>query len=303
MVERQHAPGGLGAIIGAIRPRHQVKNLLVFVPWLAHHGPFDLPHLGRLLLAFAAFALAASATYLVNDVFDREADRAHPSKARRPIAAGRLPLAPAVVLALVLLGGAIVLATALLPRDFTLLLLVYIALSMAYSLGLKRIVVIDVLVLSALYVVRVLAGGAAVAIWTSPWLLGLCSFLFLSLAFLKRYAELRVRETGSDERLPGRGYIGTDLDILRVVGPACGCLAVLVLALYVTSDQVARQYRTPEVLWLATPALLYWIVRVWILVHRGEVDDDPVVFATSDPASCATAVWILAVGAAAAAGV
>ena len=291
---------GVAAWFAALRPRHQVKNLLVLVPWLAHHGPFDVDHARRALVALLSFGLVAASTYLVNDVRDREADRDHPRKRTRPVAAGSLDPSPVLAVALILLLSGVALSGAILPAAATAWLLGYAALGLAYSLVLKRVVLLDVLVLTALFEIRILFGGAAFAIWVSPWLLALTAFLFLSLAFLKRYGELRLRETESTETLPGRGYVGADLAILRVVGPTCGCLAGLVLALYATSDQVALQYARPELLWLAGPALLYWVVRLWLLAHRGTMHDDPVAFAVGDVPSWAAAAWIVAAGIAAA---
>lgn len=284
------------AHVRALRPLHLVKNLLVLLPWLAHHGPFDAAHVVLAVTAFVAFTCVAAGTYLVNDVLDRDADRNHPRKRTRPAAEGSLGVLISLLLAAGLFAVGLAGAYLRLAWPAVLWLALYLALALGYSGGLKRVVLLDVLVLTALYEIRILFGGAGFGIWVSPWLLGLTGFLFLSLAFLKRYAELRVLGVGDDETVPGRGYVGADLAILRVVGPACGCLAVLVLALYATSDQVTRHYRTPDLLWLACPALLYWIVRLWLLAHRGRMDDDPVVFALKDPASWAVAAFVLAVG-------
>ncbi len=294
--ERPRGP----AWLAASRPGHQAKNLLVLLPWLAHHGPFDADHVLRAVWALVSFGLVAASTYLVNDVGDREADLGHPRKRTRPVAAGSLRPSTALGLALGFVLAGLAIAVAFLPGGAWPWLLLYVLLSLAYSLVLKRVALLDVMVLTAFYLLRILFGGAALEIWISPWLLGLTGFLFLSLAFLKRSTELGLRALAEDEALPGRGYRGADRTILEVVGPACGCLAVLVLALYVNSDQVVELYARPEVLWLACPALLYWIVRLWLLAHRGSMIDDPVVFALRDLPSWIVAIWIMGVGMAAA---
>ncbi|MFV1957891.1 MAG: UbiA family prenyltransferase [Planctomycetota bacterium] len=284
------------ALFEAARPQQWVKNLLVFVPLLAHHGPFDRAHLGAALASFGVFGLAASAGYLLNDVLDLEHDRRHPARRHRPLASGRLLPAPALAAAGVLVLASTALAALTLPGRFGLFLGAYVLGSALYSLVLKRVVVLDVLVLSALYTVRLGAGGAATATWVSPWLLVFSGFLFLGLAFLKRAVE--IRDVGgaeeADARLPGRGWVPSDRPFLEAVGSTAGYVAVLVLALYASSAQVRALYERPAVLWLAAPALLYWQTRVWLLARRGLVRGDPVVFALRDPASYATAGWILA---------
>lgn len=287
--------------LAALRPGHQAKNLLVLLPWLAHHGPFDGANARTAFTAFLAFALVATGGYLVNDVRDREADRAHPRKRRRAVASGALGARHAWGMAGMLLMGGIAAGGLLLPPHAWAWLALYVLLALAYTFWAKRVVLLDVLVLTAFYLLRILFGGTAFGIWISPWLLGLTGFLFLSLAFLKRYAELSLLTLADDETVPGRGYVRSDLAILRIVGPTCGCLAVLVLALYVQSERVVELYARPTLLWLAAPALLYGVVRMWLLANRGERIDDPVAFALGDLPSWIVAAWILAVGVAAAA--
>jgi 4-hydroxybenzoate polyprenyltransferase len=229
---------------------------------------------------------------VLNDLLDLEADRWHPTRRARPFAAGLLSRSTGVVLFSVLLGLALVIAVATLPGRFTGVLLLYAGLTTAYSLYLKRVPVLDVLLLAAFYTLRVLAGLAATEVRFSTWLLAFSMFLFLSLAFVKRYAELaRLRES-VETVVPRRGYGASDAEWMASFGAASGYLSVLVLALYINSDEVVALYRRPLALWLLCPLLLYWISRVWLLAHRGRMHDDPIVAALRDPASYAIGLGI-----------
>lgn len=270
----------------ALRAHQWVKNLLVFVPLLMAHRVFEWELLLRCALAFGAWSLCASGGYLFNDLLDADADRRHPYKRRRPVAAGTLSRGAAAWAAALLLAAGLAAAFAWLPPSFGLMLLLYLALTVAYTVFLKRLVVVDVLVLAGLYTLRVLAGGHAAAVEVSPWLLAFSMFLFLSLAFVKRYTELRA--PGHDTGTNRRGYTAGDTDLLKSFGTTSGYLSVLVLALYINqSREVTHLYRRPEALWLIGPCLLYWLTRVWLLAHRGRLHDDPVVFTVKDPASYA----------------
>jgi len=275
-----------GPLLRALRAHQWVKNLLVFVPLLLAHRVFEWELLLRCAWAFAAWSLCASGGYLFNDLLDAEADRRHPYKRRRPVAAGALGVRGAAWASTALLAAGLALALAWLPASFGLWLLLYLALTVAYTTFLKRLVVVDVLVLAALYTLRVLAGGHAAGVEVSPWLLAFSMFLFLSLAFVKRYTELRTVADGA--ALARRGYAAPDAELLRNFGTASGYLSVLVLALYINqSREVTHLYRRPELLWLIGPCLLYWLTRVWLLAHRGRLHDDPVVFTVKDPTSYA----------------
>jgi len=273
-----------------LRVHQWAKNLLLFLPLFASHQLFEPRLLVLAALAFASFCLVSSGVYLLNDLVDLDADRAHPSKRLRPFASGDLPLWSGVALAPALVLAAFGLAAAGLPRDFLGVLGVYVAANVAYSLVLKRIAVADVLLLAALYVLRVVAGGVAVGVPPSPWLLGFCLFFFLNLAFLKRYQELQRMQGTAEPRAAGRGYRTSDLDLLRSLGPSAGYLAVAVLALYIQSQAVAELYARPWLLWLAAPLAIFWITRVWLFAHRGDMDDDPVLFALRDRTSWAVAI-------------
>jgi 4-hydroxybenzoate polyprenyltransferase len=231
-----------------------------------------------------SFSFAASAVYVLNDLLDLESDRQHPHKRSRPLAAGLVPIPAALVMVPLAIASSIVLAATLLPSLFTTILLLYIGTTTAYSFGLKRIPILDVLVLAGLYTLRVLAGAVATHVPVSPWFLAFSMFFFLSLAFVKRYAELRLAsgDGKGQEYLHARGYLVGDLDLLRSVGATSGYLAIAVLALYINSPEVHVLYRQPAALWLIGPLLLYWVTRVWLLAHRGRLYSDPVVFALTD---------------------
>jgi 4-hydroxybenzoate polyprenyltransferase len=275
-----------------LRVHQWLKNLLVFLPVLAGQRFTEVPVLLTALLAFIAFSLTASSVYVVNDVLDLREDRKHPTKRNRPFASGALRLARAPILLAILLTGAGAITGLLLPPAFRLALGVYLLLTFAYSLKLKGAILVDVVTLAGLYTLRIIAGSAATGIEPSVWLLGFSLFFFLSLALVKRYAELH-EKVGADEDLgersedllPGRSYQPRDLPVLISLGVATGCVAVLVLALYVISDEFARHYRYPFLLWQLCPLALYWIGRAWIVVARDEMADDPVVWAVKDQLS------------------
>ena len=281
-------PSRGASVARALRPHQWAKNALLAVPALLAHRLDALPVVG---LAIVAFSLCASGTYVVNDLLDRAHDREHPTKRSRPFASGALSARVGAGLAIGLVGAAFGLAVGL-PGGFAAVLAVYTATTLAYSLWLKSIVLVDVLVLAFLYALRVVAGGAAAGVEVSAWLLGFSLFFFLGLALLKRYGELRQQQVGAVPEQTGRGYAPADAALVLAVGPACGLLAVLVFALYVAGPDVRVLYARPDLLWLATPPLLYWTLRVWWLAHRGEMDDDPVLFAVTDPASYLTAALV-----------
>jgi 4-hydroxybenzoate polyprenyltransferase len=262
-----------------------VKNLLVFVPILLDHRWSEPDVMRRGLIAFLAFCLAASGGYVVNDLMDLEADRHHPAKRDRPFASSTLPVALGMALAPLLLLSAVVIGATRLPKDFLGLLLLYIVLTIAYSAHLKRIAVLDVLLLAGLYTLRVLAGVAASGVRFSTWLLAFAMFLFLSLAFIKRHAEILALAPDQHATSRRRGYLAGDVPWLGTMGSTSGYLAVLVLALYLNSDDVMSLYRKPSVLFLICPLLLFWTSRMWLQAHRGQIHEDPIVAAARDPAS------------------
>lgn len=285
-------PSVAGAIFRALRPHQWTKNLLVFVPLLAAHKLDPGSGLSA-LLAFVAFSLAASATYLVNDLADLEADRRNAYKRARPFASGDLGLAWGFVLAPAIMAGALLLAAYVSPNLF-LAIVAYVVTSIAYTLWLKRFAVLDVIVLASLYTLRVFAGALAIDVEVSHWLLAFSTFIFLSLALAKRHAEIAA--LADDGAAPGRGYRAADREIVAIFGASSGFMSVVILSLYVSSADIGRLYRHPAMLWFLLPVMLFWIARVWLLAWRRELHEDPIVFALRDPASyaagalCAAAV-------------
>lgn len=267
-----------------MRVHQWLKNLLLFFSLLTAHQWHQPRQLLAAGIGFLAFCLSASAIYLVNDLLDLPADRRHPHKRRRPFAAGEIPLAHALPLISLLLIGAMLLATRL-PEPFFWVLLVYIGVTSAYSLYLKRVVLVDVVTLAGLYTLRVVAGAAAIDVAPSFWLLSFSMFIFLSLALVKRYAELRALPPRRSAAPRGRDYSHTDIAILHSMGTASGFLSIVVFALFINSPELARDYAHPEALWFLCPVLLYWIGRIWVKAGRGEMNEDPLLFAVYDRTS------------------
>lgn len=283
-------PGGMLSYLGALRPHQWLKNLLLFVPLLTAHQWANHAALGHLLLAFLAFGLAASSVYILNDLLDAQTDRLHPRKRARPFASGTVPMMHGLLL-VPLLAIAGLLIAALVSREFMGLLLVYLLLTTSYSLYFKSHALVDVLLLAGLYTLRVIAGAIAIQVPLSFWLLAFSVFLFFSIALLKRCTELRTLDAST----AGRDYHVGDLSDLRAMGITSGYIAVLVFALFINSPEVAERYSQPRLLWLSCPALLYWISRVWIKQGRGEMHDDPLMFALRDPASWAVLIALVGV--------
>ncbi|MFC0711980.1 UbiA family prenyltransferase [Azorhizophilus paspali] len=270
----------------ALRLHQWAKNVLVFVPLLAAHQLTNPALLWNGILAFLLFGLCASSVYLLNDLLDLADDRHHHSKRNRPFAAGRLSIKSGLVAFPVLLLTAFTGALWLLPWQFTGALGIYYVLTLAYSLALKRYMAVDVIALALLYTIRIIAGAMAFGLEMTFWMLAFSMFIFLSLALVKRYAELHeAKKKGRTEKTRGRGYYPSDLEMISSLGAAAGYLAVMVLALYIHDQTTIRLYAHPHVMWLACPLLLFWVSRVWMLAHRGEMHDDPVVFAVKDRAS------------------
>jgi 4-hydroxybenzoate polyprenyltransferase len=288
----ERAPG-LSAYWKALRPQQWSKNLLVLVPMLAAHRFLEVALLPKALLAFLAFCCCASSGYLLNDLFDLAADRHHPGKRFRPFAAGELPLSYGLMMMPILTVFGFLLGALVSPL-FLLLLIGYSLLTMAYSLSIKSIVALDVIVLAGLYTLRIVAGSAAVLIWPSHWLLAFSIFLFVSLALVKRYGELVVMKRVEGEGARARSYELSDAELLAAKGTASGYVAVLVLALYLASGTARALYARPQVLWLLCPLLLYWIGRIWLMAHRGLILDDPILFATTDRTSRILVLLMLA---------
>jgi 4-hydroxybenzoate polyprenyltransferase len=288
-VERviESRPPSLKTWSKSLRLHQWLKNLLIFVPLLAAHELSNTGLVLASLLAFFAFGLCASSVYLLNDLLDLEDDRHHPTKRKRPLASGALPLTWGIGLFPVLLVSAFVLTVLFLPWRFAAVLVGYYVLTLAYSMYLKRQVMVDVVVLAILYTIRIIAGTAAIGAQPTFWLLAFSMFIFLSLALVKRYAELHSMQARGLVKTRGRGYVASDLSLISSLGTASGYLSVLVLALYIQDANTAKLYRNAQFIWLACPLLLYWISRTWIIAHRGLMHDDPIVFAARDRVSLA----------------
>ena len=275
----------MSPLLRALRPHQWAKNLILLVPAVLAQVWNDPGVPSALLAAIVALSLAASGGYVINDLLDVEADRAHPEKRHRPFAAGEISRLWGVVLGVVLVLAGIGLGFRVVNPEFGYLVVVYVLVAIAYTALLKQQLLLDVIVLAGLYTLRLLAGGAATGVEVSSWLLGFAMFFFLSLAFVKRLTELNGAGSSGAGATSGRAYRPEDLDAFRSVGPAAGLLSILVLALYIASDAVLLLYPNSRELWLVCPLLLYWILRVWFLALRGELPYDPVLFALRDRVS------------------
>ena len=264
---------------------HQwVKNILIFVPIFAAHKIISGDDWQNLLLAFFSFSLCASSVYIANDLLDLESDRQHPRKRFRPFAAGNVPIWIGTLLAPTLLLASFIMASNIVGTFFP-CLIAYFVITCADSWGLKRLILVDCLTLAILYTLRIVAGAAAVNVPLSFWLLAFSIFLFLSLAFIKRYAELQLHIDHAIKKTHGRGYRIEDAPLIQQLGVASGYTAVLVLALYLNSENVIKLYRTPAIIWAAIPLMLLWLSWMWLKAFRGQMHDDPIVFAIKDKAS------------------
>lgn len=286
--------GVVGSAVRALRPHQWVKNVLLLVPLVTAQRLDDADAVAQALLGLLTFCLAASSVYVLNDLADVANDRHHPRKRLRPFASGRLSLLVGWGLWPVLAAAAFGLAATLMSGLFVAVLGCYLVVTVAYTFRLKRLPVIDVVTLGGLYTVRIIAGAAAIGAPLSIWLLTFSLFFFLSLALVKRVSELaRLRRTQGHAR--GRGYVDTDLELLSSYGVGSSIASILVLALYVNDEATARLYQTPEILWCAVPLLLVWLMRAWLIAHRGTMDEDPILYASQDRASLVTVALVGAV--------
>ena len=288
--ERTGMAARISAVLRAMRPHQWVKNALLLLPLLLAHRIADVDHLAHVLIAMTTFCGVASGTYVLNDVMDVDADRRHPRKRTRPFASGALPLALGFVLGPALIAAALTASWALLPGACTGMLAGYAALTLGYTFVFKEMLLLDVMILAGLYTHRILAGGVAAEVEVSPWLLAFSSFFFLSLALVKRYVELAGATLQQEGTLSNRrAYRVEDLPFVGMMGITSAFISVLVLCLFVSNSGSSPLYTRPGILWALCPLTLYWITRVWMLARRGDLHDDPVVFATTDPIS-----WIAA---------
>lgn len=285
--------GGAAVLWRAMRPHQWIKNLLIFVPLLTSFQFADLAAVRGACIAFVAFCLCASASYLFNDLLDLDADRAHPRKRQRPFASGMaaIPLGLALSALLVVAGLGIAAAHSL---GLLAVVASYLVVTTAYSLHLKHYALLDVIVLSALYTWRLFAGVVAAGIVASVWLLAFALFVFLSLALLKRCAELVVHDAAGSTATPGRDYRTTDLRVLWPLGIALGVSSIVVFVLYANAPEVRSRFATPSLLWLVAVGLAYWLARMWLKTSRGEMTDDPIVYALRNSGSRMTVIAMVA---------
>lgn len=291
LVER---PNKLRAVVKELRPHQWAKNVLLFVPLYFAHQYTNLDLVFAAVMAFFSFSFAASSIYVLNDLIDLPADRLHRSKRNRPLAAGALSIADGIILSTLALVVSISLAVLFVNPSFVMVVLGYVVLTTAYSFVLKQRMIVDVLTLASLFTYRVMAGGVAVNVPLSEWLLAFSIFFFTSLAFVKRYSELIQIKADGRVAIMGRNYVPADMPIIVAAGLASGFLAVLVFALYINTPAITSYYPRFQVLWGICLVLVYWIMRIWFLAARDEMHDDPVLFAVKDKISILAGMLVVA---------
>ena len=279
----------------ALRAHQYAKNILIFIPWLLAHQMMALPGLLNCCFAFISFSLLASSGYLLNDLIDLPSDRQHRTKKHRPLASGALSIRQGVVLFCVCFVTAWPIAMAV-GSTFSLALACYFLLTILYSLYFKKLLLIDILLLSLLYTIRLIAGTIAAGVAYSEWLLLFSLFIFTSLAFLKRYTELYFAKKDNVKLLKGRGYHVTQISAIKMFGIVSGYISILVFALYVNSAKAISLYQHYELLYLTCPLLIYWISRLWLIAADGKMHEDPVAFAIKDKASFVVVILIILTG-------
>ena len=284
---------GKNVWLRAIRIHQWVKNLLLFVPLLTSHNLADAGKLSLAIVAFFAFCFCASSVYILNDFFDLTDDRKHRSKCKRVFASGDLSIVKGVMVFTLCLMLSIILSL-FVGTKFLTVIAIYFAATLLYSLYLKSQMMLDIILLAALFTVRIIAGAVAIDVELSFWLLAFSMFIFLSLAIMKRYIELiAIKTTSGQPNAKARGYYVSDINMLLSLGTTCGCLAVLIMAFYVNSADVVKLYSQQQVLWVVCPVLLFWICRTWLKASRGIVDDDPITFVIKDSVSWVCTMIVL----------
>ncbi len=288
--------------VKALRLHQWIKNVLMFLPLILAHRYMEPLAVAKVAAGFVAVGLVASATYIFNDLNDLAADRAHATKRNRPLASGKIGVQTAVVAAIALLTVGLAAAFAL-GTNFGALVLLYIALTVSYSLWLKRLALVDVAVLGCLFTLRIFMGGAIVGIDLTIWFIVFSAFLFFSLSLAKRHTEIvRAFERGETGYIRGRGYKGSDAPLILSLGVGSSVAATILLFLYVMNDAYPYgHYHRPDWLLAIAFLLLLWTSRIWLKSHRGELDDDPIVFAFRDPpswgvAAAAAISFLIAIG-------
>ena len=282
LVHIQPAKPNFLSYVKALRVYQWLKNALIFVPLLAGHEFGNLILISKAIYAFIAFSCCASSVYILNDLLDLASDRKHKKKCKRPFAAGIIPILHGAILIPLLLAISLFITISYLPRLFTFTLVLYYIMTVAYSGKLKQQVIVDVILLAALYTIRILAGSAATNIEPSFWLLIFSLFTFLSLALVKRYSEMSLALENNKPMASGRGYYTLDLIVLMSLGVSSAMCSVMVFALYINSQETSLMYPSKYWLWGVVPFILYWNCRLWMKTHRKEIPDDPVLFAVYD---------------------
>ncbi|MBV8753812.1 MAG: UbiA family prenyltransferase [Hyphomicrobiales bacterium] len=278
----------------ALRLHHWSKNLFVFVPVLLGHAYVEQAKVLAAGAAFLILGVLVSAGYLINDIADLDADRQHESKRHRPLASGRISRRTGITVAIAMIIVAFAAAIAL-SRDFAVLLLVYFLLTVGYSLWLKKLALIDVAAIATMLTLRIAAGGAVTGIGQSPWLLSFSMAFFLSLALAKRHCEIRQVAFSGAGAVAGRGFHGDDWPLTLTFGVGAALTSVLIMLLYLANDAAPSGfYPRQGWLYVVPAAMLIWLMRVWVLSHRRELHDDPVIFALRDPASLVLGAAVIA---------
>lgn len=285
---------GIGCLLKQLRVHQWLKNLLIFVPLLTAGKLTETGLLIVCTLGWISFSFLSSATYIINDLLDIESDRSHPSKKSRPIASGQLSIFTGIANILLLITASFGVAASI-GFSFALSLLAYLALTLSYTLKLKQFVGIDVITLASLYTIRIIAGAAILNVAVSFWLLSFSMFIFFSLALVKRCSDLNMLPSEGQHFLLGRDYSTQDYPLLMTAGISSGFVAVLMLCLYINSEALTQRYHEPQILWLTVPALSYWIMRMWIKTHRGEMHVDPIVFTLRDKGGLVTILFMVLV--------
>ena len=285
---------GIKTFFRLIRLHQWLKNLLLLIPLLASHQLTQSLLWKEVGIAIISFSLFASSMYVLNDLLDIKHDRRHPRKKLRPFASEEVPKKIGLLLIpLLILGG--IISGSYVNDNFLIFSLLYLLISLTYNLKLRSLVLIDCFTLAVLYTLRIISGAAAVNLVPSFWLLSFSIFIFLSLAFVKRYSELKELIDNHSGNIFGRGYLKRDRSLVKNLGIVSGYVSVLVLALYLNSNKVIELYTTPEILLAIIPLMLLWVGWVWLKAHRGEVDDDPINFALKDKLSLLIGILFIAI--------
>jgi len=274
--------------IRLLRLHQWSKNILIFIPFVAAHQLFQFESMALLLVAFIALGLCASSTYMLNDIFDLDSDRSHPTKRNRPFASGDVPLIYSLLIFLLLPISVFV--ASFVGVGFVYILLLYTLITLTYSFYLKSVVILDCLVLATLYTIRIIAGAIVIDNNISFWLLSFSVLFFFSLSFLKRYAEILNTHDNENDHIHGRGYLRSDSQLILSLGMSSGLGSVIVMMLYLNSPEILELYRYTNVVWCTVPVLLFWISHIWFQAHRGNMNDDPVIFAMTDWVSIASSL-------------